>query len=106
MKNYKEFERIYIGDSDVSALTCTFIDEEVGLTAQILKFGGDSSYHAYLCIGDDVEIGEHYHKVISGSHWLKIFDDREMTYTNPSREYKLFDIYRSGDYGTIIHWHN
>ena len=99
--NYKNFEKIYIGDSDIASLvlrTPTKVD--------ILKFGGDSSYYAYECFGE-VEIGEHYSKVFSGETWLKIYDDEGLSYSHSeyNGKYKSFDIYRAGEYGCIIHWH-
>ena len=42
MKTYKDFEKEYIGESDVAALTMVGMTEEC-LTAQILHFGGDDA---------------------------------------------------------------
>lgn len=74
-----------------------------------IHFGEDGEYDAYECFGD-VEIGEHYKKVFEGEHWLRIYDDEKATYYKNGREfeteYKKVDIYRDGDFGCIIHWHN
>lgn len=98
MKSYKDFEKKYIGTSDIAALTV-----RSGNQVFNLKFGGDDNYDAYEVIGD-AEIGSHYTKVFSGKHWLKIFDDREMQY-NEYHYGMAVDIYRAGEMGCIIHWH-
>ena len=102
MKNYKDFEKEYIGDSDIAALTITF-NTRFGVDSKILEFGGDSAYHAYVCVGD-VIIGSHYVKAASGKTWLKIYDDNGLSY-NERRDGMLFDIYRAGEYGCVIHWY-
>ena len=99
-KSYKCFQKIYIGDSDISALTV-----RTAGGVYDLRFGGDSAYHAYLCEGN-VDIGDHYHAVFTGDTWLKIYDDSGLV-VNLSEVggYRKFTIYRSGEYGCIIHWH-
>ena len=69
MKTYKDFEKEYIGESDVAALTMVGMTEEC-LTAQILHFGGDDAYSAYIVDEADVEIGKHYSQVASFKTWL------------------------------------
>ncbi|MBO5416740.1 MAG: hypothetical protein J6A83_08945 [Clostridia bacterium] len=104
MKKYKDFEKVYIGSSDIASLTVRSVQ-----TVATLNFIEDGSYHAYECFGE-VEIGSHYTKVFSGKTWLTIYDDEGRTYKhhswNQNTEYPLVDIYRSGDFGCIIHWHN
>ncbi len=95
MKNYKEFKQIYIGYSDIASLTVRSVDK-VG----VIDFGGDSSYRAYLCEGDDVEIGSHYKPVFEGEYWIAIYDDSELTVKLYG---KRITVYRAGDYGCIIH---
>lgn len=100
MKNYKNFEKVYIGDSDMAELVVRAPGE-----VSLLKFGKDSSYKAYECFGD-VIIGEHYKKVFSGKIWLMIYDDDELTYKKYKPEgYEFYDIYRAGEHGCVIHWH-
>lgn len=98
MKNYKEFERVYIGDSDMAELAVRSV-QRVGL----LAFGKDGCYHAYECFGEDVQIGDHYKKVFEGETWLKIYDDHELVYDR-REDGKKVDIYRAGEMGCIIHW--
>lgn len=100
MKSYKEFNKIWLGESDITALTIRSVDSVYNL-----KFGADGSYHAYECFGD-VEIGGHYIKVFEGRRWLKIYDNTNLTYDKYFTKYSQVDIYRAGEYGCIIHWHN
>jgi hypothetical protein len=99
--NYKEFNKVWLGESDIAALTL-----RSGNGIYDLKFGEDGSYHAYECVGDDVEIGSHYTKVFEGRRWLKVFNDYRLVYDVYFDEYSTVDIYRSGSFGCIIHWHN
>lgn len=101
-RSYKEFSKEYIGSSDVASLTL-----RSPMEACVLSFGRDGSYSAYICEGDDVEIGAHYTRQFSGAYWLKIFDDSEKTYDHyGDGEFKAFDVYTAGEMGCIIHWHS
>ena len=97
MKNYKEYERKYIGGSDIAALVLVGCDEN-GAKTQLLDFGGDNSYMAYI-VDENAEIGAHYKEVATFNYWLKIYDDHERTFSVYAKEIK---IYRAGDYGCII----
>ena len=97
MKDYHDYPKINIGYSDIAALVAVGCDEN-GVNSEIIKFGGDSSYHAYL-VDDDAEIGNHYTKVAEFSHWLKIYDDEGLTFDKSADR---FEIYTAGDYGCII----
>lgn len=54
MKSYKDFEKMYIGESDIASLTMVGFAPEQGLTAQLLHFGGDNAYSAYIVDEPDV----------------------------------------------------
>lgn len=97
MKHYKEFTKIYIGDSDIASLILRGPDKLAEL-----RFGGDNSYFAYECFGD-VVIGNHYTKVFESSTWLSIYDDHGRVYEN-YRAGESVRVFRAGDYGCIIHW--
>ena len=99
---YKSFEKVYLGISDIASLVIRDADG-----ARELRFGSDGDYRAYECFGD-VEIGEHYKKVDTARCWLKIYDDCGLVYNKHSCEcsYSICDIYRAGDFGCILHWHN
>ena len=117
MKNYKEYEKAYIGGSDVSALTLTTFGAD-GLNAHILRFGSDGEYSAYV-VDADCEIPAHYALALHVSPysaefhgldgsvtkgapfgWMRIFDDSALAFhadfTNG------LNIYRAGERGCII----
>ena len=100
MKHYKSFERIYIGSSDIGSLTVRSVHDVAPL-----HFGKDGSYFAYVCFGEDIEIGEHYEHFFSGKTWLKIYDDTGLVYDEYQPVGEV-DIYRAGEMGCIIHWHD
>ena len=102
MKSYKDFEKMYIGESDIACLTMVGFAPEQGLTAQLLHFGGDNAYSAYIVDEPDVEIGAHYSLVGRFDSWLKIYDDRELVFERCSDK---IEVYRAGEYGCIIHLH-
>lgn len=97
MKSYKEFEKTYIGDSDIAALVLVGCDK-TSIVSQILNFGEDGTYKAYV-VDSDTEIGNHYVERYRFNHWLKIYDDDGYT-----AEFKadLIIVYRAGEMGCII----
>ena len=97
MKSYKQFEKTYIGDSDIAALVLVGCDK-TDVVARMLNFGEDGTYKAYVD-DSDTEIGNHYNKICSFNHWLKIYDDDGCT-----AEFKadLIIVYRAGEMGCII----
>lgn len=97
MKTYKDYEKKYIGTSDIAALTVTGCTE-TGAKAQMVRFGGDNSYDAYI-VDENCEVPEHYEKVSEFTNWIKIFDDDRLTFDMNA---KKIEIYRSGNYGCII----
>ena len=99
MKTYKDFEQRYIGGSNIAALILVGCRGEEGLKTEQLHFGEDGSYKAYIVTETDVEIGSHYNKVATFNHWLKIYDDDELTYRINAKE---INIYRAGEFGCII----
>lgn len=98
MKTYKDFEKEFIGISDIASLILAGCDEN-GLKLEELHFGGDSSYYAYIVEGSDVEIGSHYKEVTRFKHWLKIYDDIELV---RQLEAKEIIVYRAAEMGCII----
>lgn len=101
MKTYKDFEKQYIGSSDIAALIMSGYRNGDGLVTDLLHFGEDGAYSAYIVTEteDDVEIGSHYSKVASFNNWLKIYDDTGLSYNVEGSE---INIYRSEMYGCII----
>ena len=98
MKNYKEFEQQFIGDSDIATIILVGCRSEEGIKTEQLHFGKDGSYKAYI-VDADAEIGSHYRKVATFNHWLKTYDDAGLTYKVDGKE---INIYRAGDFGCVI----
>lgn len=101
MKTYRNFKKVNIGQSDIAALTLVGCNEksETGLVSKLLYFGEDGEYSAYIVTDPYIEIGGHYQKIASFSHWLRIYDDDEKTYEIKA---KKIIVYRSGSFGCII----
>ena len=100
MKNYKDFRKIFIGDSDIAALIMVGYKKGVGVVPQMLNFGQDDSYYAYIVDENVVEIGSHYSTVAEFSDWLRIYDDDGLV------EYLEADkiiVYRAAEMGCVIH---
>jgi len=96
MKYYKDFEKTFIGDSDVAALVLVGYSEK-GLKAEILHFGEDGAYSAYIT--ENAQIVEHYSLVSKFKRWLKVYDDAGLTLRIEADE---IEIYRAGAFGCII----
>lgn len=97
MKNYKNYEKKYIGSSDYATLILVGGGDE-DLSLKELTFREDNDYLAYV-VDENAEIGFHYKKIASFTHWLKIYDDTGLV--------KKFDadkivVYRACDMGCII----
>ena len=99
MKAYKDFEKQYIGSSDIASLILAGYVEGKGLDLKELHFGQDASYSAYIVEGDDVEIGSQYNKVAEFNSWMKIYDDNELT---KSFHADIIIVYRAAEMGCII----
>ena len=95
--SYKNYETRPIGDSDIATLILSGCDES-GLKLSTLNFGKDASYKAYI-VDEHTEIGNHYIKVDTFKHWLRIYDDYGLTYRVEASE---INIYRAGEMGCII----
>lgn len=102
MKNYKEYEKEFIGYSDIATLILVGFSESTmdnsGVRTLPLKFGGDGNYYAYI-VDKDTEIPEHYDLKCVFDSWMKVYDDVELVKTFKAS--KIF-IYRAGDMGCII----
>ena len=93
MKTYKDFEKMYIGYSDIASLTiraCGCVD--------MLNFGGDNRYYAYI-VNEEIEMPKHYTKTHEFKNWIKIYDDEKLTFNVKAEK---IEIYQSGSYGCII----
>lgn len=101
-KTYKDYEKIYIGESERAELTLRFFNnEKKEIDHQGLHFGGDNAYSAYLVQDVDVDIPEYYQLDFeSSSSWLDVIDDLGLVHCFNCIE--NIKIYRAGDYGCII----
>ena len=98
MKSYKEYEKVYIGSSDIATLTIVALRDNGEQLAQTLDFGIDSNYFAYL-VDSNAYIGDHYKLTQRCRFWMKVFDDQELTLDLHAPK---INIYRAGDCGCII----
>lgn len=100
MKHYKwDYEKKYIGDSDIACLILVGgNNEDLGAKGKKLNFGGDSDYYAYI-VDDEAEIPERYKLHSSFDKWLQIYDDQGLTMQIHAN---VINVYRCGDYGCII----
>ena len=97
MKNYKDFEKQYIGYSNIASLILVGCDK-TGLSLKELHFGQDGSYAAYIVEGE-AEIGSYYHKIAEFYTWLKIYDDEGLVKKFNARK---IVVYRAAEMGCII----
>lgn len=98
MKNYKDFEKQYIGDSDIASLILAGCQEGKGFVTFPLHFGQDGNYSAYIIEGEAI-IGSHYEKRVEFDSWLKIYDDEGLV--KDFRGKKII-VYRAAEMGCII----
>jgi hypothetical protein len=76
-KHYKwDYEKQYIGGSDVAALILVGCKEH-GIHTDVLHFGEDNSYNAYI-VDELAIIPDRYKLVHEFSSWMKIYDDDSM----------------------------
>lgn len=101
MENYKQ-HTISLGSSDVALLMLLGFKSD-DLQPEILNLGGDGKYKAYVVFDSDCEIPSHYTLRTTFKKWLKVYDDEELV---AHIKADTINIYRSGDYGVLIHIEN
>jgi len=98
-KYYKwDYEKQYIGSSDVAALILVGYKENEGMCSEILNFGEDNDYEAYI-VDEYAEIPERYRLEHEFSSWVKVYDDGGLI-----KEFNAgsINVYRCGSMGCII----
>lgn len=102
-KHYKwDYEKQYIGGSDVAALILVGCKENEGMCSEILNFGEDNDYEAYI-VDEYAEIPERYRLEHEFSSWVKVYDDDSMVKKFEAEKVK---VYRCGEMGCIIQLQN
>lgn len=98
-RSYKEYDKVYIGSSDMAELVFRGCGGNHPYSALAhVRFGEDGSYYAYV-VDENAEIGDHYELAYTCHTWLMIYDDEERTF---NRRADRFDVYRAGERGCII----
>lgn len=95
---YKDFEKQYIGDSDIATLILAGYKRGEGFVITPLCFGQDGNYSAYIVEGE-AEIGSHYEKRAEFESWMKVYDDEGLV---KQFKGKRIVIYRAAEMGCII----
>ena len=105
MKNYRTYEKQFIGESNCAALVAVGMKPEAEraegahwMKTQPIAFGEDGAYMARV-VDEEAEIPSHYKLEATFAHWMKIYDDNEMTFSTRAKEIR---IYQAGSMGTII----
>lgn len=89
MKDYKDYEKIGIGSSDISALLLGGLDEKSELISKYIEFRHDGDYSAYL-VDEETRINESFKLLFISHHWLVIYDDIERARQIRGRQIKVY----------------
>lgn len=92
-KDHHSYPVIQLGSSDIAQLLARSWDK-----VEIIKYQCDDSYSAYV-VDEHCAIPAHYECVGRFTAWLSIYDDETRTADFKAKE---INVYRAGDYGTII----
>ena len=97
MKDYHEYKKVYIGDSDIATLILAGAGDD-GVKAIPLHFEEDADYQAYV-VDEQAAIGDHYQLKAEFESWMKVYDDHSFVREFVARKIK---VYRAGMRGCII----
>ena len=97
MKDYHEYKKVYIGDSDIATLILAGAGDD-GVKAIPLHFEEDADYQAYV-VDEQAAIGDHYQLKAEFESWMKVYDDHSFVREFVARKIK---VYRTGMRGCII----
>lgn len=95
---YKGYEQVSLGVSVYAALCLIGATKDYCLKSEVLLFGGVSKYDVYV-VDRRAIIPPHYKLIYTFNHWLKIYDDFELTNEFHADQIHIF---RAGDYDCII----
>lgn len=98
--DYHAYSRASLGFSDIAALVLVGCGNN-NLKSEVLHFGGDDSYSAYV-VDSRAKIGGHYQLKARFTTWLKVYDDEGLQLDLYGGVGTEFLIYRAGGYGCLI----
>lgn len=99
VEDYKK-ETTTLGASEIAALVLVGM-KDGKLCTEILNFNTDGRYSAYVVKNKDTSIPSHYGLISTWDTWLKIYDDEQLVFDYHKYKSKI-EIYRAGEFGTII----
>lgn len=99
MEDYKK-ETTVLGASEIAALVLVGM-RDGKLCTEILNFGTDGRYTAYIVRNKNTSIPSHYDLISMWDTWLRIYDDEQLMFHHHKYKCKI-EIYRAGEFGTII----
>lgn len=103
MTNHHDYQKIYLGESDIASLILVGItqareNKQAELVAEILGFSMDGDYMAYV-VDEEAIIPDYSEKEFEFTSWMNVYDDDK-------RMARFFAdsirVYRAGDMGCII----
>lgn len=97
MKNYKEYEKVCFGESDIATLIFVGFSDD-GLKIHPVHFGGDDAYFGRI-VDEDTDIPEHYSLEAEFTNWLTVYDDDTATIKLHG---DVIKVYTAGEYGVMI----
>ena len=99
MKNYREYTKEFIGESDIATLILAGINEKSNeFETKELHFGGDGCYRAWM-VDEECEIPSHYTLHSEFKTWAKIYDDNDLAQNLKATK---INIYRAEEMGVMI----
>ena len=102
MRNYKEYGRWFIGESEIATLICTGIDEkEEDLETYLLEFGYDGEYFAYI-VDEEVEIKPSYKLLHTFTYWCRFYDDYGKSYEETAKKINIYSVGDSDNFDIVI----
>jgi hypothetical protein len=91
--HYKEYPKMYIGESETCRLAVRYAH-----STKELRFKTSGVFQAYV-VDENADIAEHYKLIHSGTHWVRIYDDTSLSFSAAADSIL---IYRAGDQGCVI----
>lgn len=84
MKKFHEYEKTYIGTSDIAELVFRGPEKIQGISTM-----EDGSVYARI-VPCEVEVPEYYELIFVENFWLKIYDDERLVFNKYGKEFRIF----------------